>query len=598
MEPLVDPRRGDAEDDASSPATRSFIKLAGSLFAEISLPKLVFAWTSLILVPGLLLGAAPLVVTGWVDTLSGRITALAGFSSVLLLLLVAVVGWFGWRPLFRSAERSFWSLNALAIQPGYATSREALRHVVERFSPRATLPEGRARLRSLSAIGAAALLAVTAIGVILLVWPSTRWTADFIDFARPNRLVRPALANAIVLVAVYMAIASISWGYADSTMAPPADLEAFDLPAMGGRSWRVVHLSDLHIVGERYGFRIECGRRGPRGNGRLVRILDRLAALHAAEPLDLIMVTGDTTDAGRSAEWAEFLDHVSRHPELAARMLLLPGNHDLNIVDRANPARLDVPFSPSKQLRRLRTLSAMVTIQGDRVRLLNRDRGVLGQTLAAAAGRKQELIQALAETASLGSAVHFATFWDNLFPLVLPPATDDGLGVILLNSNAETHFSFTNALGLVSHEQEAALAAAVRQYPRASWIVALHHHLIEYPRPARAFFERVGTALVNGSWFVRQLDPLGERLVVMHGHRHVDWIGQCGQVRIISAPSPVMIADESAPSVLYLHRLSSGAGAGPRLRLAEPERIIVPPEAPSLASDWRDAAGTRRAGRR
>ncbi|MDP2800774.1 MAG: metallophosphoesterase [Phreatobacter sp.] len=598
MEPLVDPRRGDAEDDASSPATRSFIKLAGSLFAEISLPKLIFAWTSLILVPGLLLGAAPLVVTGWVDTLSGRITALAGFSSVLLLLLVAVVGWVGWRPLFRSAERSFWSLNALAIQPGYATSREALRHVVERLSPSATLPAGRARLRSLSAIGAAALIAVAAIGVILLVWPSTRWTADFIDFARPNRLVRPALANAVVLVAVYMAIASISWGYADSTMAPPVDLEGFDLPAAGGRSWRVAHLSDLHVVGERYGFRIECGRRGPRGNGRLVRILERLAALHAAEPLDLIMVTGDTTDAGRSAEWAEFLDLVSRHPELAARMLLLPGNHDLNIVDRANPARLDVPFSPAKQLRRLRTLSAMVTLQGDRVRLLNRDRGVLGQTLAAAAGRKQDLIHSLAETASLGSAVQFATFWDNLFPLVMPPATDDGLGVILLNSNAETHFSFTNALGLVSHEQEAALAATIRQYPRASWIVALHHHLIEYPRPARAFFERVGTALVNGSWFVRQLDPLGDRLVVMHGHRHVDWIGQCGAVRIVSAPSPVMVTDEAAPSVFYLHGLSSGAGAGPRLRLAEPEQIIVQPEAPSLASDWRDAVGTRRAGRR
>lgn len=598
MEPLVDPRRGDAEDDASSPATRSFIKLAGSLFAEISLPKLIFAWTSLILVPGLLLGAAPLVVTGWVDTLSGRITALAGFSSVLLLLLVAVVGWVGWRPLFRSAERSFWSLNALAIQPGYATSREALRHVVERFSPSATLPAGRARLRSLSAIGAAALIAVAAIGVILLVWPSTRWTADFIDFARPNRLVRPALANAVVLVAVYMAIASISWGYADSTMAPPVDLEGFDLPAAGGRSWRVAHLSDLHVVGERYGFRIECGRRGPRGNGRLVRILERLAALHAAEPLDLIMVTGDTTDAGRSAEWAEFLDLVSRHPELAARMLLLPGNHDLNIVDRANPARLDVPFSPAKQLRRLRTLSAMVTLQGDRVRLLNRDRGVLGQTLAAAAGRKQDLIHSLAETASLGSAVQFATFWDNLFPLVMPPATDDGLGVILLNSNAETHFSFTNALGLVSHEQEAALAATIRQYPRASWIVALHHHLIEYPRPARAFFERVGTALVNGSWFVRQLDPLGDRLVVMHGHRHVDWIGQCGAVRIVSAPSPVMVTDEAAPSIFYLHGLSSGAGAGPRLRLGEPEQIIVQPEAPSLASDWRDAVGTRRAGRR
>ncbi|MBQ8105791.1 MAG: FAD-dependent oxidoreductase, partial [Afipia sp.] len=34
-----------------------------------------------------------------------------------------------------------------------------------------------------------------------------------------------------------------------------------------------------------------------------------------------------------------------------------------------------------------------------------------------------------------------------VFPLALPPDREDGLGVILLNSNADTHFSFTNALG-------------------------------------------------------------------------------------------------------------------------------------------------------
>jgi hypothetical protein len=37
--------------------------------------------------------------------------------------------------------------------------------------------------------------------------------------------------------------------------------------------------------------------------------------------------------------------------------------------------------------------------------------------------------------------------------MVLPPDTEDGLGLIILNSNADTHFSFTNALGMVSYEQ-------------------------------------------------------------------------------------------------------------------------------------------------
>ena len=68
------------------------------------------------------------------------------------------------------------------------------------------------------------------------------------------------------------------------------------------------------------------------------------------DPLDHVLISGDMTDAGRASEWAEFLDAMARHPELAARTIMLPGNHDVNIVDRANPARLDLPFSPGKRL--------------------------------------------------------------------------------------------------------------------------------------------------------------------------------------------------------------------------------------------------------
>ena len=114
-----------------------------------------------------------------------------------------------------------------------------------------------------------------------------------------------------------------------------------------GCSWRVVHLSDIHVVGERFGFRIESGRLGPRGNERL-----RSGARADEGPrlgrsgLDLVLITGDITDAGRSTEWADFFAALERTPKLARRTLLLPGNHDINVVDRANPARLDLPTSP------------------------------------------------------------------------------------------------------------------------------------------------------------------------------------------------------------------------------------------------------------
>ena len=182
--------------------------------------------------------------------------------------------------------------------------------------------------------------------------------------------------------------------------------------------------------------------------------------------------------------------------------------------------------------------------------------GQLGDTLSGALAPHRAAIAAFADAGTLRLSAGLARVWADVFPMVLPPDTEDGLGVTLLNSNAETHFSFTNALGLVSAEQARALAAVARQFPSARWIVALHHHLVEYPKPAAAFSERIGTALINGTWFVRQLQRLGGRVVAMHGHRHIDWIGECGGVRIISAPSPVMEATDDKPTCFHVHTLA------------------------------------------
>ncbi len=57
MRPTIDPRLGDIEDDATSTKRRTLVSLAGSLLAEISLPKLIAAWAILIGLPAFLLGA-------------------------------------------------------------------------------------------------------------------------------------------------------------------------------------------------------------------------------------------------------------------------------------------------------------------------------------------------------------------------------------------------------------------------------------------------------------------------------------------------------------------------------------------------------------
>jgi len=195
------------------------------------------------------------------------------------------------------------------------------------------------------------------------------------------------------------------------------------------------------------------------------------------------------------------------------------------------------------------------------------------RTLAQALAPHRQRIAAFADGGGLRRSAGLGRLWDDQFPMILPPAAADGLGVAILNSNAETHFSFTNALGMISVEQTQRLVTAIEQFPRARWIIALHHHLMEYPRAAAALSERVGTALVNGSWFVRKLRPFAARIVIMHGHRHIDWIGTCGELKIVSAPSPVMGATNEAPSYFLIHTLAQGSDG--RVCLLPPERVEI-----------------------
>jgi 3',5'-cyclic AMP phosphodiesterase CpdA len=417
------------------------------------------------------------------------------------------------------------------------------------------------------------LLCALSVLVLWLVWPFTRWVAAFADLRTPYRFVVPALANATALAAAYLAVAAVVWSVADAAMPQPRELTAFRARRDFVRSWRVAHLSDTHIVGERFGFRLGSGRAGPRGNDNFLTALRRLDELHRREPLDAIVITGDLTDAGTSAEWAELLEALEAFPRLTELMVALPGNHDLNVVDRANPARLDLPTSPMKRLRQARTLSLLAWLQGAHARVVDGDRHRVGDTLDRALAPYAEKLSAFADDGSRRLARRTDGAWEGAFPLVWPPAHDEGLGIIALNSNAETHFSFTNALGLVPADQTSALDAVMQEYPNAAWIIALHHHIVEHPKLGHALAERIGTTLINGNWFVRHLLPIGRRSILMHGHRHIDWMGQCGDLLILSAPSSTMSASGRADVYFYVHTV--GIDASGRIGLAPPQRVDV-----------------------
>jgi hypothetical protein len=201
------------------------------------------------------------------------------------------------------------------------------------------------------------------------------------------------------------------------------------------------------------------------------------------------------------------------------------------------------------------------------------ENGRLGGTLGQLLKQHEAEMARFADEARPRLSSAIPELWSKCFPMIAPPDKPNGLGIILLNSNADTHFSFTNALGMVSAEQMKGAEIACAAYPHACWIIALHHHVIEYPWAAKALSERIGTALINGNWFVRMLQPLTGRAVLMHGHRHVDWIGEIAGIPIVSAPSPVMEVTDAYDTAFYVHTLAIGTDG--QLRLLKPERIVV-----------------------
>ena len=105
--PLIDPRLGDFESDHAAPKQRSLLAIAGSLLSEISLTKLAVTWAIQILVPAVLLGLAPLILTAWIGEASNRLDEATEIGATIVVIAAAAAAIYGWRPLFRLAEFEF-----------------------------------------------------------------------------------------------------------------------------------------------------------------------------------------------------------------------------------------------------------------------------------------------------------------------------------------------------------------------------------------------------------------------------------------------------------------------------------------------------------
>ena len=318
------------------------------------------------------------------------------------------------------AWNNFWHLHYSLVLPIFVVFRELLRAAAEKFRDRSMTAEQLDLSRRVCALIAALLF--TAGGLALAAIVDLSYGLQFADIVhvRWQPLAIAALGNAAVILGLSTAIESLYWIWRELSLKCAVLDWAPRPPAAGASLVRVAHLSDLHIVGERYGYRMEAGTDGPRGNRPIRGAFRKLAAIHASAAVDRVLMTGDITDAGTRAEWAEFLDLLRGCPELRRRVSLVPGNHDVNIIDRADPGRIDLPWSAGQSLRKLRVVLALDTLAGERSHLVDRSSGGIGPSLRdfLRQGRRAELLRELAGRGTMRGRREMTTVWEEIFPLV------------------------------------------------------------------------------------------------------------------------------------------------------------------------------------
>ena len=257
---IWDLRRGDADDDRTSPAGRGLRSVVLSAVLEFNYVHASIGFLALIIGPALLVGIAPSVLVTY-----GRLKVQAATSAgdslivalVLLAVLVGIALWIG-RPFLVMAFNYFWHLHYTLVVPLFVALRELLRALVERVRGRASSPAQFERRRRVGTVLAALLLGGGGLMLAMLVEVSLGLQLVDVTHVRLWAVTQAALGNAAVVLGLSTAVESLYWIWRERSLRGPV-LDWVPSPSHADASIaRVAHLSDLHVVGERYGYRMEA----------------------------------------------------------------------------------------------------------------------------------------------------------------------------------------------------------------------------------------------------------------------------------------------------------------------------------------------------
>ena len=158
--PIRDLRRGDADDNRTSPYGRGWKSLIFSNVLEFSYLKAVLAFLILIVIPALLVGLAPSIVLTYSRHTVGTVVSVGRKPTLFVFLLLAgliVLPLVAGRRFASIALNNFWHIHYTLVFPVFVALRESLKALFE-WLPGMTFKQEHIHRRRLVAIVFAALL--------------------------------------------------------------------------------------------------------------------------------------------------------------------------------------------------------------------------------------------------------------------------------------------------------------------------------------------------------------------------------------------------------------------------------------------------------
>ncbi|MFY0564072.1 metallophosphoesterase family protein [Archangium lansingense] len=325
----------------------------------------------------------------------------------------------------------------------------------------------------------------------------------------------------------------------------------------------VTHWSDLHITASDEHVRVE---RGGGGNVSLKEVVRKYGEELAMT--DLLLITGDVTDSGRGEEWQrvfEILGGLST--SVREKMVLVPGNHDVNITNSVDHWEAEGAGMPKRNVRLVRVMAALELVQGQRAWVWPSGMGAvtLSELLvmvepflrayiekpAQAVYRKKWIVASDGSTYAVPgedvtppdvkALINFpAAVWREIWPMAIEVPGKKTV-VVVINSNSDTNNVVENAVGVIGQDCLSKLGLVRLKFPGYRVIVALHHHLVlpDFDTPVMKKLKAHFMQLVDAPDFVSEL--LETSTVVFHGHKHVHYVGTLNDtLDIVSAPSTTL----------------------------------------------------------